>query len=97
MRVASHGDVVAAARAVYALPSRDRLGALNRLVRAATWANRFRKVHRRTHPYWGDGSLMAAALAEDPPPEPRLDDPEYCQCLALVLTRLAELGMRVGT
>ncbi len=97
MRVASHGDVVAAARAVYALPESDRRGALNRLVRAATWANKFRKEHRRVHPYWGDGSLMAAALAEDPPPEPQLTDPDYCQCLVLVLHRLSELGMQVAS
>ena len=97
MRAASHCDVIAAARAVYALPAHDRRGALNRLVRAATWANRFRKQHRRAHPYWGDGSLMAAAMAENPPPEPMLADPDYCRCLSLVLERLSEMGMRVAT
>lgn len=97
MRPALHGDVVAAARAIYGFPKKDRAGALRRLVRAATWAERFRRTHHRPHPYWGDGSLMAAALAEDPPPEPRLNDPDYCDCLVLVLQALARLGHQVRT
>lgn len=92
MRPACHGDVVAAARALRALPGPEREGGLLRLMRAADWADRFRLYHRRKHPYWGDGSLMAAALAEDPPPEPRLADAEYCQCLSMVLQALAARG-----
>ncbi|MDF0600932.1 hypothetical protein P1J78_09330 [Psychromarinibacter sp. C21-152] len=89
MRPVMHGDVVAAARVLVALPAGARAGRLDRLIRAAGWADRFRRRYRRAHPYWGDGSLMAVALTEDPPPEPRLSDPEYCKCLSMVLEAVA--------
>lgn len=89
MRPVLHGDVVAAARVLYALPEERRVAELDRLVRAASWADRFRRHFRRAHPCWGDGSLMAVALTEDPPPEPRLSDPDYCGCLTMVLDLLA--------
>ena len=38
--------------------------------------------------FMGDGSLMTAALAENPPPEPSLDNREYCGCLAQVFEAL---------
>lgn len=95
MRPVLHGDVVAAARALYALPGEERIEGLGRLLRAADWAEKFRRHHRRAHPYWGDGSLMAAALAEDPPAEPSLSDPDYCACMALVLRTLSQQGVSV--
>ncbi len=87
-----HADVVAAARTIWQAPEALREETLGRLLRMADWAERFRREHRRNHPFWGDGSLMTAALAEDPPPEPRLSDPDYCRCLSLVLRALAARG-----
>ena len=88
-----HGDVVAVARVLYALPDVSRPGALKRLMCKAGWADAFRRRTGRAHPVWGDGSLMTAALAATPPPEPKLDDPVYCACLAMVFEGLvAELS-----
>lgn len=53
-------------------------------------ADAYRKRFARAHPIWGSGSLMALAAREDLPPEPRLDDPDYCRCLAQVLAALAD-------
>ena len=88
MRPVLHGDVVAAARVLYALPEALRVRELARLMQKAAWADAFRKQFGRVHPVWGDGSLMTAALATAPPPEPRLDDAEYCGCLAMVFEGL---------
>jgi hypothetical protein len=88
MRPVLHGDVVAAARVLYALPSKCRDGAMAHLLRNADLADRHRQRTGRAHPLWGDGSLMTAALAAAPPPEPRLDDAEYCGCMALVFDAL---------
>ncbi len=85
-----HGDVTAAARVLRGVPEGAREEVLERLIRSATWAAAYRQRHGRQHPCWGDGTLMAAALARDPGPEPGLGDPDYCRCLAQVLVRLAE-------
>ncbi|MGC9420101.1 MAG: hypothetical protein ACP5EN_14150 [Rhodovulum sp.] len=53
-------------------------------------ADAYRKRFHRAHPDWGNGSLMALAHREELPPEPPLDDPDYCRCLALVFSALAE-------
>jgi len=95
MRPVMHGDVVAAARVLYALPSGRRGGALERMMHHAARADRFRRKTGRSHPEWGDGSLMVTALATAPPPEPRLDDADYCGCMAMVFEALVECcGMR---
>ena len=88
MRPVLHGDVVAAARVLYALPEALRVRELARLMQKAAWADAFRKQSGRVHPVWGDGSLMTAALAAAPPPEPQLNDPDYCGCLAMVFEGL---------
>ncbi|WP_172295807.1 hypothetical protein [Pseudoruegeria sp. HB172150] len=95
MRPVLHGDLIAAARVLYGVPVPERGAVLGRLMRAAGWADRFRRHHRRAHPVWGDGSLMAAALSEGPPPEPSLEDADYCLCLAQVLQEVAACGGQV--
>ncbi|WP_267139209.1 DUF7742 family protein [Anianabacter salinae] len=87
-----HGDVVAAARVLKGVPGSLRAALLVRLLRQTEAADRFRRAQGRLHPLWGDGSLMAAALARRPGPEPHLDDADYCDCLALVFTALARRG-----
>jgi hypothetical protein len=74
-----------------ALPQEGRRGLLARLLRQAEWAEAFRRRHGRAHPFWGDGSLMASALGEDPPGEPPLADVEYLRCLGLVVEVLCGL------
>ena len=88
LRPIFHGDVVAAARVIYPLEPGQRRRKLSEMITMSSWANRFRKQNGRAHPVWGDGSLMTAALANDPPPEPALDNREYCSCLALVFETL---------
>lgn len=85
MRPVLHGDVVAAARALLAVAEADRDALSERMLDEAGWADACRKRTGRAHPVWGDGSLMAAALRRGPPPEPLLNDTEYCTCLIRVL------------
>lgn len=87
-----HGDVVAAARVLFGEPIETRHSVFQRLLKQAEWADQYRMASRKLHPFWGDGSLMAASLAQHPPAEPCLDNLEYCRCLALVLDGLANLG-----
>ena len=88
MRPVFHGDVVAAARAIYPLASHERSRKLQDLLFKTARANAFRLSTGRAHPMWGDGSLMTAALADNPPPEPNLDNRDYCSCLAQVFEAL---------
>lgn len=88
MRPVMHGDVIAAARVLYARPEDDRADQIERLLIQARRADRYRRETGRIHPFWGDGSLMSAALALTPPPEPALADEEYCACLAQVFEAL---------
>ena len=89
MRPVMHGDLTALARHLLILPPPRRPAACARLMAQADAADRYRKRFGRAHPAWGNGTLMARALATAPPPEPRLQDPDYAACLALVLTQLA--------
>jgi len=85
-----HGDLVAAARVLFGLPAARRNAAIGQLLRQAGWADRHRRKTGKLHPIWGDGSLMSAALNRRPGPEPSLDDPVYCACMALVLDALVD-------
>ena len=89
MRAPLLGDVVAAARALRAVDEKDREALLGRLFEEASAAERHGRETGRNHPRFGDGSLMAAALAHPGVREPGLDDGDYCRCLAFVLTTLA--------
>lgn len=89
MRPVLHGDAVAAARRLWALPEGARACEMARMLARAEAADRFRKRFGRAHPHWGNGALMAVAGAQSLPPEPRLDDAGYCRCLAVVYSALA--------
>lgn len=88
MRPVLHGDVVAAARALLPLPEAERPAAMARLLAEADAADRYRRRMGRVHRLWGNGSLMAAAMARPLPPEPFLADPDYLRCLIVVLEAL---------
>lgn len=94
MRPVLIGDVIAAARVLAPLPRGQRAGALRALLARADLADRHRKRLGRAHPRWGNGSLMAAAHAEAPPPEPFLDDPAYLEALICVLWALRARRLR---
>jgi len=88
MRPVLHGDVVAAARALRAVPAAQRPRLVRRIIAAAEFADRYRRRVGRAHPDFGGGSLMAAAGAWPRRPEPLLDDPDYLGCLACVIEAL---------
>ncbi len=91
MRTITHGDVTAAARAVRGLPPAARRRAVRSLLEKADAADRFRKRFGRAHPFWGNGSLMAVALAAaGGRDEPFLSDPDYLEAMAAVIEALLD-------
>lgn len=87
-----HGDVTAAARVLLSVPAASREALAVRLLREAACADAHRLSTGRAHPVWGNGTLMSAALAHGPAPEPALDDQDYLSCLGSVIDAL--LGQR---
>lgn len=86
MRAVTHGDVVAAARAIRAMPRVARLGAVMGMIEKAHAADRFRKRFGRAHPLWGNGSLMAVALrCRGERAEPFPSDPGHLDAMATVI------------
>lgn len=71
MRRCLIGDLLAAADCVVGMAGEDQSRHLARLLAEAHAAHRYARRFGRPHPRWGDGSLMARALAERPTPEPR--------------------------
>ncbi|MCW8843558.1 MAG: hypothetical protein OQK00_09105 [Rhodobacteraceae bacterium] len=90
MRRVMHGDVVAAARVLFALPNAMRADTCRRMIVEADAAHRYFKRFDHSHSLWGDGSLMAAAGQRPMPPEPGFGDLDYCRCFEQVLTALID-------
>lgn len=88
MRRVMHGDVVAAARVLRALPEPARRPLCRRMIDEAHAAHRYFRRFGRSHVRWGDGSLMAAAHKRTMPPEPGFSDTIYCSCVEMVLHEL---------
>ncbi|MBM9595199.1 DUF7742 family protein [Roseitranquillus sediminis] len=89
MRRIMHGDAVAAARALLAVPRDRRAWVMHRMLAETREAEQCRRETGHAHPVWGDGSLMAAALRRAVSAEPPLEDPSYCRVLAYVYLSLA--------
>ncbi|MFY0312352.1 hypothetical protein ACFMBG_20925 [Leisingera sp. D0M16] len=85
------GDVTAVARALLAVPDRERLRLCRRIFSGAAEAAAYAGLFGRLHPRWGDGSLSAAARRYALADEVFLDDPEYLHCTRLVLRELAAI------
>lgn len=94
MRPVLHSDVVAAAMALLQLPEARRERALSTMLERAGAADAYRKRTGRAHPNWGNGSLMGVALPRVVGPEPYLDSPDYCRCMALVFDGLVRWRSR---
>lgn len=90
MRRVLIGDVVAAARALLAVPRSQRPLLMRRILRAADLADRHRRERGRPHSRFGGGSLMAASAAWSQRPEPFADDPDYLHALACVVAGLRQ-------
>lgn len=84
MRPVMHGDVAAAGCALLRVAPEARPGLMSRMLSEAEAADQYRQKTGRVHPLWGNGSLMAVAMARPRAREPFLDNPDYCACMALV-------------
>lgn len=87
MRRCLPGDLFEAAGLLAA--SSDPAALISRLLDQADAAHRYAKRFGRAHPAWGNGSLMARALAETGPRHPIRHSARFLQALALVATELA--------
>lgn len=88
MRPVTQTDLAAAARVLLALPPAARAAGLAALFARADLADRHRQATGRSHPRYGNGTLVAAALA-CPRAEPATPGAhEFMACLAQVLEAL---------
>lgn len=87
MRRCLPGDLFEAAGLLAA--STDPTVLVSRLIDQADAAHRYAKRFGRAHPQWGNGSLMARALAEAGPRHNSLHSAHFLSALALVASKLA--------
>ncbi|WP_425071033.1 hypothetical protein [Sagittula sp. S175] len=87
MRPVLSQDINAAARALMPVPPEARRVLIRRMLAEADAADAFRRTHRKAHATWGDGTLMAAALARPVARETPLSG-DYLECQYLVLEAL---------
>lgn len=66
-------DLLAATRLLQTLPPADRAPMADRLIHQAHAAHHYHRRMGRPHPLWGNGSLMARALAGCQDPAAALD------------------------
>lgn len=93
MRRALIGDLLVAARVIAAQPPHLRHKAMDRLIYQAHAAHRYMTRFGHPHRTWGDGSLMARALAEAVAPQ---RTPDICDfsALSVAAARLAAFRVR---
>lgn len=97
MRTITHGDVTAVARAIHGLPTESQRHMVQRFLEKAHAADLFRRRLGRAHPFWGNGSLMAAVLSGTRlKAEPFLSDTPYLEALALVIDTVLDWQRRAG-
>lgn len=85
MREITQGDIRLAARVLLALPEADWPHVMAEMLDAAHRADCVRKALGRSHPRLGNGTLMSAAFARGPAPEPPLSDSRYLAALCAVI------------
>ena len=88
MRPVTLTDLSAAARVLLALPEDRRAAALGALLARAECADRHRHATGQAHPAYGNGTLLAAALAHPGADPAGPGDRAYLSCLAQVLEAL---------
>ncbi len=89
MRKCLLGDVVEAAALIAARPVDEHARFANQLITQADYAHRYAKRFGRAHRVWGNGTLMARALAEQGPRNYAPGTPAFLQALSLVSATLA--------
>ncbi len=88
MRPVLQSDVTAAARALLAVPGPARQKLCTRLLYEADCADRFTRRLGKPHPFWGNGTLLAAARGHPLVEERTFDDRDYCSAFEMVLAQL---------
>jgi len=96
MRSVGLGDVAAAARALMAVPEAERAALMRRLLDEAERADRFRRRCGRVHPWLGNGTLMARALACRRADVAGPGDAAYLAALAQVIEMVLDWRCRTG-
>ena len=97
MRRCLPGDLFEAAALVAASTEPGQPALIARLLDQADAAHRYAKHFGRAHPAWGNGSLMARALAEPGPRHTTCHSHRFLSALALVAVHLATHKRRCGT
>ena len=92
MRPLCISDLMVTARALISAPLGRRWPLARILVQQADAADRYRKKFRRNHPDWGNGTLMSVAHSHVLKDEPRLNDPEFQDCLLMVFAAVQNRG-----
>ncbi|WP_426033492.1 hypothetical protein [Cypionkella sp. TWP1-2-1b2] len=87
MRRCLPGDLFEAASLLAACS--DPAALITRLLDQADAAHRYAKRFGRAHPTWGNGSLMARALAETGPRYNTIHSESFLSAIALVANQLA--------
>lgn len=85
MREITHSDIRACARVLLARAQGDWSQLLAQMLAEADHADRYRKAFGRAHPRFGNGTLIAVALAHHPAPEPVAADNAYLGAIAAVI------------
>lgn len=85
MRPVTLTDLAAAVRVLLALPEDRRAAGLAALLARAEAADHHRRTTGRAHPAYGNGTLLAAALAHPAADPGTAGDRAYLLCLAQVL------------
>ncbi len=88
MRQILVGDLLSAARALLAVDPVVREALMQRMLEEADTADRYRRRLGRGHAVFGSGSLMEVALRRQHRAEPFLSDPDYLDCLGIVIRGL---------
>lgn len=88
MRTILLGDIVAAARVVLALSPTQHVEVIDSMLSEADVAHRYFKRFSRSHPQWGNGSLMGRAALLPQAREPFATAPDYLVALRAVIDGL---------
>ncbi len=97
MREITHGDIRAAARVLLGLPETGWPRLMREMLDEAHCADRYRKAFARHHPRLGNGTLMSAAFARSPVPEPPAADPRYLAAIAASIEAVLRWRMERAT
>lgn len=84
------GDAIALARVLYLVDEPERVALIQQIFSEAAEAADFAQHRQRTHPRFGNGSVMAACANHAQVSEPTLENKRFCACLRVVFAALAD-------